>query len=90
MGVTEKDIAAVFAIGKEGHESGAAILRALRDRLPGLRVSQCPASDVNDEPYRSGEIFDLHLLDTRDHCWKMTSDIEVATGVLLAMHRSSS
>lgn len=89
MELTDEDLAVLFDLGRNACRSGEGILPVLRTRFPGLPITQCPASDVSDEPFRAGEYFDLHLLDTRDHCWKVTSDSQAATGLLLAMHRST-
>ncbi|WP_414041758.1 hypothetical protein ACJU26_06845 [Acidithiobacillus sp. M4-SHS-6] len=89
MEFTDEDLALLFDLGRNACLSGEGILPVLRTRFPGLPITQCPAGDVSDEPFRTGEYFDLHLLDTRDHCWKVTSDFQAATGLLLAMHRST-
>ncbi|MDA8114349.1 MAG: hypothetical protein ACYCR3_04185 [Acidithiobacillus sp.] len=89
MGLTDEDLAVLFDLGRNACRSGESVLPVLRMRFPGLPITQCPAGDVSDEPFRTGEYFDLHLLDTRDHCWKVTSDSLAATGLLLAMHRGA-
>ena len=89
MNLTDEDLAGLFDLGREVCRSGEGILPVLRTRFPGLPITQCPAGDISDEPFRAGEYFDLHLLDTRDHCWRITSDSLAATGLLLAMHRST-
>lgn len=58
---------------------------ALRKEFPGMRVTRCDASDVQDgAPYRKFPQFDLYLLDARDHCVRLTTDPSEATGVVLA------
>lgn len=89
MELTDEDLAVLFDLGRNACRSGEGILPVLCTRFPGLPITQCPAGDVSDEPFRAGEYFDLHLLDTRDHCWKVTSDSQAATGLLLAMHRGT-
>ena len=89
MELTDEDLAVLFDLGRNACRSGEGILPVLRTRFPGLPMAQCPAEDVSDEPFRAGEHFDLHLLDTRDHCWKVTTDSLAATGLLLAMHQST-
>ena len=56
----------------------------LRGQFPHLTFTRCDASDVDETPYRSIGLFDLHLIDTRDHCAHITDDPEQATGVILA------
>ncbi|MGE4531633.1 MAG: hypothetical protein AB7C98_09965 [Acidithiobacillus sp.] len=89
MELTEESLALLFEKAQDACRSGEGILPVLRADFPGLPITQCPAGDVTDAPFRAGEFFDLHLLDTRGHCWEVTSDSVAATGILLAMHRSA-
>ncbi|RTL48724.1 MAG: hypothetical protein EKK40_16960 [Bradyrhizobiaceae bacterium] len=56
----------------------------LRRRFPHLSWVSCDASDVTETPYRSFGAFDLHLLDSADHCVQITDDSARASGILLA------
>jgi hypothetical protein len=56
----------------------------LRQRFPHLACIRCDASDVTETPYRSFEAYDLHLLDSADHCAAITDDPARATGIVLA------
>jgi hypothetical protein len=56
----------------------------LRQKFPHLAWIRCDASDVTEEPYRSFREFDLHLLDSADHCAQITDDPARATGIVLA------
>lgn len=56
----------------------------LRRRFPHLSWTSCDASDVNEEPFRQYGRFEIHLLDSADHCSHITSDPSRATGVVLA------
>lgn len=66
------------------------VLASLRPYFPGLMITQCPSSDVTETPFQTGDYFDLHLVDSRNHCWSLTDQPEAATAVLLAMHGKSS
>lgn len=66
--------------------SGSNVLASLRPSFPGLMITQCPSSDVTETPFQTGDYFDLHLVDSRSHCWSLTDQLDVATAVLLAMH----
>ena len=58
-----------------------------RGLFPGRSLTRCDASDVGvQEPFRHFATADLYLVDGRDHCWEITSDPCLATGVLLAAH----
>lgn len=56
----------------------------LREKFPHLSWSRCDASDVLEEPFRSFDGYDLHLLDVSDHCPTVVRDIDAATGFILA------
>lgn len=56
----------------------------LRRKFPHLAWIRCDASDVTETPFRSFREFDLHLLDSTDHCAQITDDPGRATGIVLA------
>ncbi|MFO1107723.1 MAG: hypothetical protein U1E61_00920 [Bradyrhizobium sp.] len=57
---------------------------ALRSQFPKIPCIRCEAADVTEAPFRSFPAFDLHLLDSVDHCAQITADPDRATGVILA------
>lgn len=57
---------------------------ALRAKFPHLAWTRCDASDVTEAPFRTYSRFDVHLLDSADHCAQITDDPTRATGVILA------
>jgi len=64
----------------------AGAVAELRRRFNGLVVMRVDAHDVLDTPYRPGNSFDLHLLDTSNHCVRLVADPASANGIMLAMH----
>ncbi len=56
----------------------------LRQKFPHLSWSRCDASDVLEEPFRSFDAYDLHLLDVSDHCPTVVRDLDAATGFIVA------
>jgi hypothetical protein len=64
--------------------AGSEAFGELRRRFPHLSLTRCDASDVTEAPFRSFAMFDLHLLDSSDHCALVTDDPTRATGVILA------
>ncbi|HUB64867.1 MAG TPA: hypothetical protein VL996_10580 [Methylocella sp.] len=56
----------------------------LRRRFPHLSWTRCDASDVTETPFRVYEHFDIHLLNSTDHCAQITTDPARATGIILA------
>jgi len=61
------------------------VVAALRERLQGLVILLCDAADVLEEPWRSYPAFDVHLVDTSNHCTEMALDPATATGLLFAV-----
>jgi hypothetical protein len=59
-----------------------------RRRFPGRSLTRCDASDMGaDEPFRHFAAVDVYLVDSRDHCWRLTDDPSAATGVVLAQRK---
>jgi hypothetical protein len=60
----------------------------LRHDLPGRVITVCDAADMTEgQPYREYPGFDLYLLDGSAHCWQITQDADVATGLVVAKRR---
>jgi hypothetical protein len=77
------DLAAIDALMAEQTEVVIAV-RALRQQFPKMSVTQCDPSDVDLElPFRTWPRFSLHLVDGVGHCWRLTSDADRATGLVL-------
>lgn len=74
-------IAAVVAVAAPGDDPVA----SLRREFPGLMVSRCDALDMRDEtPFHTTPTFDLYLVDTTSHCWRVVADPNEASGVIVA------
>ncbi len=67
-----------------GDAAGASAVAHLRKKLPRLSWTRCDASDVSETPYRSFPRFDVHLIDAADHCVRITTEPEHATGLIVA------
>lgn len=65
-------------------DAGSQTYAELRRKFPHLAWIRCDASDVTETPYRSVGAFDLHLLNSSDHCAAITGDPGLATGIVLA------
>lgn len=61
----------------------------LRSRFPHLAWTRCDASDVTETPFRTYSQFDVHLLDSSDHCVHITTDPAHATGIILAKRKTT-
>ena len=70
-------------------DAGAGVLAQLRNRFAHLSWTRCDAGDVVETPFRSYPRFDVHLLDSVDHCSHITDDRARATGIVLAMRNAT-
>lgn len=75
-----KEIEAILASGSAEIEA----IQAVKSRFPDLKVTRCDASDVIEEPFSCAGDFEIHLLDSRDHCAQIVADVGQATGLVLA------
>ncbi|WP_297462745.1 hypothetical protein [Ferrovum sp.] len=68
----------------KGCEDKGNLTAMFKQRFPGVSLTRCEPSDLSGEiPFRSHEEFDIHLVDGRDHCWKITRQLLEATGVVV-------
>ena len=66
-------------------DGGSQAALELRKLFPGRSLTRCDASDMGaDEPFRQFDAVDVYLVDGRDHCWRLTHDPALATGIVLA------
>lgn len=69
-------------------DGDAQLAQEFRARFPGRSLTRCDESDMGgDEPFRRFAAVDLYLVDGRDHCWHITGDPGLATGVVVARRR---
>lgn len=60
-------------------------LPELRRELNGVVVTRCDADDMRGEtPFRRLPGFDLFLVDTSGHCVQLVSDLNDASGIIVA------
>jgi hypothetical protein len=70
-------------------DGGSQLAGEFRRRFPGRSLTQCDRSDMGVEaPYAQYPKVDLYFADGRDHCWQITGDPTLATGVVLARRGS--
>jgi hypothetical protein len=68
-------------------DGGPQVVAEFRSQFPGMSLTRCEVSDMGgDEPYRQFAQVDMYLVDGRDHCWRITGDPTMATGIVLAKH----
>lgn len=90
MALSPQDLAEIDTLLAAPDADGQALVQ-LRQRFPKLSLTRCDASDIDAEtPFRSFPRFTLYLVDGADHCWRMTSDPERATGLVVAQNKPAS
>jgi hypothetical protein len=87
MALGAADLADIEMLLNTGTER-ACVVADLRQRFPGMAVTTCDPSDVDLEtPFRIGAHFALHLVDGANHCWRLTSDADCATGLMIVANQ---
>lgn len=60
----------------------------LRQAFPGVSLTRCDAGDIDTEtPVLETTEFNVYLVDTSEHCVRVTEDPARATGLILAEKR---
>ncbi|MDR3413821.1 MAG: DUF6129 family protein [Formivibrio sp.] len=85
--MTEELIRQVYSALADGAARRPGIDRELRVAFPGLAFSVCDDNDIPSriKPIASGKDFALYGICTSDHCASLTSDIESAGGLAIAL-----
>lgn len=83
MALSEADLSEIESV-LAAAEPGASVVGVLRQKFPRMSLTQCDSTDVTEAPFRSYPGFELHLLDSADHCAHVTDDPSRATGLILA------
>lgn len=72
----------------EGEGSAAERIASLRKAFPGVSLTRCDASDIDTEtPALETASFHVYLIDTSEHCVRITTQPEAATGLIVAEKR---
>ena len=81
----DADTVKAIATELEGMGLSEQSLGVLRSTHSGIHFTYCIDDDVGArEPYSSHAGFNIYLVDGRGHCMEFTSDINHATGLVLA------
>lgn len=60
-------------------------LSQLRDQYAGHHFTWCMEDDIHvGKPYLERSLFKVYLVDSREHCSKLTNDETIASGVVFA------
>jgi hypothetical protein len=58
---------------------------SLRGLFPDVHFTYCSEDDIHSgRPVEETEQFSLYLVDSREHCLALTTDPEIATGLVIA------
>ena len=85
VAISADTLAAVAARASELELSEASVSH-LRREWPGVHFTFCSEDDVPARlnPVLEGQGFNLYLVNNADHCVAFTSQLEAATGIVLA------
>lgn len=84
MALTETDLTQIDSLLATA-EKNTNPLQDFRRQFPALSLTRCDASDMSGEPpFRTYPKYNLYLVDGRDHCWHITGDPTIATGIVVA------
>lgn len=82
MAISKEDITEIERLLVDAGD--ADLFPVLKQRFPKLFFTRCDASDVTETPFATSARFDVHLIDSADHCVQITADLARATGIVLA------
>ena len=67
------------------HGLDESAITSLRTLWPEIHFTYCSDDDVTTaKPILESQGFNIYLVDGRDHCLQFTTDLDVATGLVLA------
>lgn len=75
----------------EGEGTASERVAQLRKAFPKVSVTRCDAGDMDTEtPVLLTPGFDVYLIDTSEHCVRITTEPEAASGLIVAEKRPES
>ncbi len=87
MGLSAEELAGIDALLGAADADAQAPAR-IRQRFPRLSITRCDPSDMGGEaPFREYKRFDLYLVDSSSHCWRLTENLDEATGLVVVGRR---
>lgn len=82
--ITEQQLEQITSFASE-REISESLLGQLRSEFPDIHFTYCMDDDVMAaKPVVEKSLFNLYLIDSRNHCLSFTSSPEIATGVVIA------
>lgn len=80
--------AAVAAQGGSPQGDSMVLAASLRERFPGIGFTVCSDNDIPPrlKPAAENPLCNLYYVDANEHCLKLSSDAETASGLVVAFH----
>ena len=83
MALSMNQIEAVEACLANMADINASIMTELRNQFPGISFMRCDKEDMDVDPYRSGEKYQLYLVNRSQVCISLTDQPEMADGFVV-------
>lgn len=84
MALNESQIAAIETSIKALRAVNNPLIPGLRGMFPDIVFVRCEAQDMDAAPFRSNEHYQLYLFDRSEVCIRLTDQLEIADGVIVA------
>lgn len=85
MALAADTLKEIQALLENGASNNAERIANVRKAFPDLSLTRCDASDMDAEtPVLETPGFYVYLLDTSEHCVRITTDPAAATGLIVA------
>jgi hypothetical protein len=82
--ISQRQFATIVRLVEDQGLDGATISR-LRGMYPGMHFTHCLDEEINHiAPVQERPGFNVYLVDSRQHCLRLTRDFELASGLVLA------
>ena len=82
--ISQQQLATIVRL-VEDHGLNSALIARLRGIYPGLHFTHCLDEEINHiSPVQERSGFNVYLVDSRQHCLRLTGDFESASGLVLA------
>lgn len=80
--------AAVVSLGGKASNDTVALAARLRERFLGIGFTVCSDNDIPPrlKPAAENPLCNLYYVDANEHCLKLSSDAETASGLVVAFH----
>ncbi|HET7831733.1 MAG TPA: hypothetical protein VFK88_02090 [Gallionella sp.] len=85
MGISEAQLGTIETSVSALLASGAPLVPELRSQFPEFTFVCCAQGDMDTQPYRLGDGYQLYLINRKSLCINLTDSLEQADGVVVAV-----